>query len=155
MLPDVTLPAPLSALLAVFAPCFTARSFRTFGALACGFLGQTGKRTVCGTLTGAGLSRIWPHDRAHSFFSRARWDPGDLGLPPGWPWRCWCPPGSRQFVADIAATTPADGRRPVPAPAAADVGSGLTGRITPALGLVTRFLMAHLTTRVTAPFLRS
>ena len=31
-------------------------------------------------LTGAGLSRIWPHDRAHSFFSRARWDPGDLGL---------------------------------------------------------------------------
>jgi hypothetical protein len=80
MLPDVTLPAPLSALLAVFAPCFTARSFRTFGALACGFLGQTGKRTVCGMLTGAGLSRIWPHDRAHSFFSRARWDPGDLGL---------------------------------------------------------------------------
>jgi DDE superfamily endonuclease len=80
MLPDVTLPASLSALLTVFAPCFTARSFRTFGALACGFLGQTGKRTVCGMLTGAGLSRIWPHDRAHSFFSRARWDPGDLGL---------------------------------------------------------------------------
>ena len=80
MLPDVTLPASLSALLAVFAPCFTAPSFRTFCALACGFLGQTGKRTVCGMLTGAGLSRIWPHDRAHSFFSRARWDPDDLGL---------------------------------------------------------------------------
>jgi hypothetical protein len=80
MLPDVTLPASLSALMAAFAPCFTAPSFRTFGALACGFLGQTGKRTVCGMLTGAGLSRIWPHDRAHSFFSRARWDPGDLGL---------------------------------------------------------------------------
>jgi hypothetical protein len=42
MLPDVTLPASLSALLAVFAPCFTAPSFRTFGALACGFLGQKG-----------------------------------------------------------------------------------------------------------------
>ncbi len=80
MLPDVTLPASLSALLAVFAPCFTAPSFRTFCALAGGFLGQTGKRTVCGMLTGAGLSRIWPHDRAHSFFSRARWDPDDLGL---------------------------------------------------------------------------
>ena len=55
MLPDVTLPASLSALLAVFAPCFTAPSFRPFCALACGFVGQTGKRTVCGMLTGAGL----------------------------------------------------------------------------------------------------
>ena len=31
-------------------------------------------------LTGAGLSRLWPHDRVHYFFSRARWSPGDLGL---------------------------------------------------------------------------
>jgi hypothetical protein len=31
-------------------------------------------------LTGAGLSRIWPHDRAYPLFSRERWDPGDLGL---------------------------------------------------------------------------
>ena len=31
-------------------------------------------------LTGAGLSRLWPHDRAHWFFSRARWNAGDLGL---------------------------------------------------------------------------
>jgi hypothetical protein len=45
MLPDETLPASLSALLAVFGPCFTARTFRTFGALACGFPGRTGKRT--------------------------------------------------------------------------------------------------------------
>ena len=48
--------------------------------LACGFLAQTGKRAVCGMLAGAGLSRIWPHDRAHWFFARARWDPDDLGL---------------------------------------------------------------------------
>ena len=48
--------------------------------MACGFLAQTGKRTVCGMLTGAGLSRLWPHDRAHSFFSRAQWNPDDLGL---------------------------------------------------------------------------
>src|SRR6266516_2304414 len=80
MLPDVTLPVSLSALLAAFGPCFTVPTFRTFCALACGFLGQTGKRTVCGMLTGAGLSRTWPHDRAHYFFSRARWNPDDLGL---------------------------------------------------------------------------
>jgi hypothetical protein len=48
--------------------------------LACGFLAQPGKRTVCGMLSGAGLSRLWPHDRAHWFFSRARWDSGELGL---------------------------------------------------------------------------
>ena len=41
---------------------------------------RPGRRTVCGMLTGAGLSRIWPHDRAHWFFSRARWNPDDLGL---------------------------------------------------------------------------
>ncbi len=78
MLPDATVPFPAS-LLAVFASLFTAPSFRTFCSLACGFLAQPGKRTVCGMLAGAGLSRVWPHDRAHWFFSRARWDPDDLG----------------------------------------------------------------------------
>jgi len=73
-------PASLTALLAVFAPLFTAPSFRTFAALACGFLAQSGKRTVCGMQTGAALSRLWPHDRAHYFFSRARWDPDELGI---------------------------------------------------------------------------
>src|SRR6266702_2722528 len=82
MLPDAALPVPASlmTLLAVFSPLFTAPSFRTFAMLACGFLAQPGKRTVCGMLTGAGLSRLWPHDRAHRFFSRARWNPDDLGL---------------------------------------------------------------------------
>jgi hypothetical protein len=80
MLPEGTLPASLLGLLACFQPCFTAPSFRTFCALACGFWAQTGRRTVCGMLTGAGLSRAWPHHRAHYFFSRARWQPGDLGL---------------------------------------------------------------------------
>jgi hypothetical protein len=82
MLPDATLPVPASlmTLLAGFAPLFTAPSFRTFCGLACGFLAQTGKRTVCGMLSGAGLSRAWSHDRAHWFFARARWDPDDLGL---------------------------------------------------------------------------
>ena len=82
MLPDVTLPVPASlmSVLAVFAPLFTAPSFRTFTMLACGFLTQAGRRTVCGMLAGAGLARLWPHDRAHWFFSRARWNPDDLGL---------------------------------------------------------------------------
>ena len=82
MLPGAPLPVPasLAALLASLSPLFTAPSFRTFTMLACGFLAQPGKRTVCGMLAGAGLSRIWPHDRAHFFFSRARWNPDDLGL---------------------------------------------------------------------------
>ena len=79
MLPDMV-PASLMTMLKAFAPLFTAPSFRTFTALACGFLAQPGKRTVCGMLTGAGLSRLWPHDRAHWFFSRARWNADDLGL---------------------------------------------------------------------------
>jgi hypothetical protein len=81
-MPGMTLPLPasLAGLLAVFGPLFTVPSFRTFSGMACGFLAQTGKRTVCGMLTGAGLSRLWPHDRAHSFFSRVRWNPDDLGL---------------------------------------------------------------------------
>lgn len=82
MFPDAALPVPgsLMTLLAVFCPLFTAPSFRTFTGLACGFLAQSGKRTVCGMLTGAALSRAWPHDRAHSFFARARWNPDDLGI---------------------------------------------------------------------------
>ena len=74
------LPASLAGLLAVFGPLFTAPSLRTFRGMACGFLAQTGKRTVCGMLTGAGLSRLWPHDRALPLFSRARWNPDALGL---------------------------------------------------------------------------
>jgi DDE superfamily endonuclease len=82
MLPGAALPVPASlmTLLAVFSPLFTAPSFRTFSMLACGFLAQSGKRTVCGMLTGAGLSRIWPHDRAHYLSARARWNPDDLGI---------------------------------------------------------------------------
>ena len=31
-------------------------------------------------LAGAGLARCWSHNRAHRFFSRARWTPDELGL---------------------------------------------------------------------------
>ena len=80
MLPDPTLPASLTGLLGIFEACFTAPTFRTFCALVAGLVAQTGSRTVCGMLLGAGLSRVWGHDRAHRFFSCARWSPQQVGL---------------------------------------------------------------------------
>jgi hypothetical protein len=80
MLPELTLPASLMGLLATLRPCFTARSFATFCGLAAGLARQVHRRTVCGMLLGAGLARCWPHDRAHYFFARARWDLDQLGL---------------------------------------------------------------------------
>ena len=80
MLPDITVPPSLASLLAVFQPCFTVPTFRTFRAMAYGMLAATGRRTVCGMLVGAGLSRAWRHERAHRFFSRAAWSPDDVGL---------------------------------------------------------------------------
>lgn len=79
MLPDVTGPASLAGLLVVFVPCFTAPTFHTFAGLVTGFVAQTSRRTVCGMLVGAGLSRVWPHDRAHYFFAKAPWSPDRLG----------------------------------------------------------------------------
>ena len=70
MLPGLTLPGSLVALLGALRPCFTAPSFRTFCGLAAGLAGQPCRRTVVGMLLGAGLSRAWPHDRAHYFFAR-------------------------------------------------------------------------------------
>jgi hypothetical protein len=75
MLPGLTLPGSLVAPR----PCFTAPSFRTFCGLAAGLAGQPRRRTVVGMLLGAGLSRAWPHDRAHYFFARARWEIDELG----------------------------------------------------------------------------
>jgi hypothetical protein len=59
MLPNATLPALLVTLLAAFESCFTAPPFQTFCALMTGLVAQTGRRTVCGILAGAGLSRMW------------------------------------------------------------------------------------------------
>lgn len=78
--PAVPVPASLMTLLSAFTSVFTAPTLRAFTALACGFLAGTGRRSVCGMLTGAGLSRLWPHDRAHGFLYRARWNPDKLGI---------------------------------------------------------------------------
>lgn len=80
MLPDLSVPPSFARLLAGLRPCFTAPSFTTFCALVCGMLAQTGRRTVCGMLVGAGVSGLWSHDRAHKFFSTARWSPDRLGV---------------------------------------------------------------------------
>jgi len=80
MLPGLTLPASLAGLLWSLRPVFTGPSFRTFCGLVAGLAGQVRRRTVCGMLLGAGLSRCWPHDRAHYFFARAGWDLDQLGL---------------------------------------------------------------------------
>jgi DDE superfamily endonuclease len=80
MLPDLNLPASLAGLLMMLRPVFTGPSFATFCGLAAGLAGQVRRRTVCGMLLGAGLSRCWPHDRAHYYFARAAWDLDELGL---------------------------------------------------------------------------
>jgi len=38
------------------------------------------RRTVVGMLLGGCLQPAWPHDRAHYFFARARWEIDQLGL---------------------------------------------------------------------------
>jgi hypothetical protein len=80
MVPGMTLPASLLLVLRITRPCFTEHTFETFCHLAAGMVAQTGRRTVTGMLTGAGLARTWPHKRAHAFFSEASWDPAQLGL---------------------------------------------------------------------------
>jgi hypothetical protein len=80
VLPDVTLPSSLAALLGFFRPCFTVPTFTTFCALVYGMLAASGRRTVCGMLVGAGLSGVWRHDRAHRFFSEAVWSADEVGL---------------------------------------------------------------------------
>ena len=80
MLPGLNLPASLPCLLGELRPCFTAPGFATFCGLVAGLAGQVRRRTVVGMLLGAGLQHAWPHDRAHYFFARARWELDQLGL---------------------------------------------------------------------------
>ena len=80
MLPDLTLPASLLAVLENLRSSFTAPTFATFAAMVTGLIAQSGKGTVTGMLTGAGLARVWSHDRAHALFSRASWNAEILGV---------------------------------------------------------------------------
>jgi hypothetical protein len=80
MLPGVSLPISLRRLLDAFAGCFTTPTLQVFQAMVVGLVAQTGQRTVCGMLTGAGLATSWSHHRAHRFFSTARWSVDQIGL---------------------------------------------------------------------------
>ena len=80
MPPGASLPISLRRLLDAFAGCFTTPTFEVFQAMVIGLVAQTGQRTVCGMLTGAGLATTWSHHRAHRFFSTARWQIDQIGL---------------------------------------------------------------------------
>jgi transposase len=80
MLPGLNLPASLLCLLDELRPCFTTPGFATFCGLLAGLAGQVRRRTVAGLLPGGCLQHAWPHDRAHYFFARARWELDQLGL---------------------------------------------------------------------------
>jgi hypothetical protein len=80
MLPFLTLPASLLEMLSALRPCFTAPGFVTFCGLVAGLAGRVRRRTVVGMLLGGCLQHAWPHDRAHYFFARARWELDQLGL---------------------------------------------------------------------------
>src|SRR5262245_7966618 len=80
MLPGVSLPISLRRLLDAFTGCFTTPTFEVFHAMVVGLIAQTGNRTVCGMLTGAGLATSWSHHRAHRFFSTACWSIDQIGL---------------------------------------------------------------------------
>ena len=82
MLQLSTLPSSFAGLLATLRPCFTAPSFRMFTALVVGLIGQPGRRTITGMLTGAGLAHAVHHARAHWFFAKAQWSADRLGLVP-------------------------------------------------------------------------
>ena len=73
-------PASLMAVLSLFSACFTVPTFRTFCALVAGLAAQSGRRTICGMIVGAGLSGLVRHERFHRFFSAAKWCPDELGL---------------------------------------------------------------------------
>jgi len=67
-------------LVEVFGSCFTVPTLATFRVLLAGLIAQTGRRTVCGMLLGAGVAEWMPHDRAHRFFSQAAWSIDQVGL---------------------------------------------------------------------------
>jgi hypothetical protein len=80
MLQLQTVPPSLAGLLQTFRNCFTGPSFRTFTALVAGMIAQPGRRTVCGMWQAAGLAGVRHHAAGHWFFTRARWDPAEVGL---------------------------------------------------------------------------
>lgn len=79
-MPDTAIVASFLALLQGFETHFTAPTFRTFLALACGWVLALGRHTVTAAVRAANATR-WKHIRSfHRFFSKSRWDHDPLGL---------------------------------------------------------------------------
>ena len=80
MLPDAAVPVPASlmTLLAASRRCSPRRRSEP-SACSLPFARESGNGR-CADAQGRGPVRLWPQDRAHYFFSRARWNLDDLGI---------------------------------------------------------------------------
>ncbi|AKT41630.1 uncharacterized protein CMC5_058370 [Chondromyces crocatus] len=79
-MPDMVIVGSFLAQLQPFASLFTARTFRTFQVLACGWVLALGRHTVTMAVRAANATQ-WKHIRSfHRFFSKARWGLDQLGL---------------------------------------------------------------------------
>jgi hypothetical protein len=76
----MTVPASLVEVLGILRSCFTAPTFATLCALVTGTLSATGRRTVTGMWTAAGLAGVSHWSRGHRFFSHAAWELDEVGL---------------------------------------------------------------------------
>ena len=71
----LTLPAPIIAILAPFAPLFSQRVFTSAQTLLVGSLLTPGRRTVCAALRVMGLEQTPHFQNYHRVLSRAQWCP--------------------------------------------------------------------------------
>jgi DDE superfamily endonuclease len=78
-MPTGIVPETFVRLLAAFAICFTAPSYRTFVTLVSGWVQCGGRRTVTALVIAAGAAGTQHISVFHRFFSRARWGLDDLG----------------------------------------------------------------------------
>jgi DDE superfamily endonuclease len=79
--PPLIVPESFALVLAAWAPCFTAPTYRVFCHLVAGWLHCPGRHTVTGVAVAAGAGVVgWRHVSAfHRFFGRAHWEPDALG----------------------------------------------------------------------------
>ena len=80
-MPPLIVPESFALVLAAFAGCFTARTYRVFGQMVAGWLHCPGRHTVTGVALAAGEGVVgWRHISAfHRFFGRAKWEPDAVG----------------------------------------------------------------------------
>lgn len=77
---DLAIVSTFPVLLQSFASCFTAPSFESFVTLMSGWVLNIGRHTVTGTVRAAGAVGLKHISSFHRFFSRGRWNTGEVGL---------------------------------------------------------------------------